>query len=135
MEPKTLPPEFLKAVKGQFQLLKSVNAKKKRDTIELNISGYSDVMYLIADIIKVSILALEGETSYVRIPEPTTNICGVLAIILDLIPYEEADLLDTIREQMLNPTEIQPKEEQDYLIENYYLSMPSENFEETKNEC
>ena len=87
-------------------------------------------MYLIADIIKVSILALEGETSYVRIPEPTTNICGVLAIILDLIPYEEADLLDTIREQMLNPTEVETKEEEDFLIENYYLLPPTTNTEE-----
>lgn len=140
MKTKTLSPEFLNAIKGQFQLLNRMpNNKRKIDKVELHLSGYEDVMHLISDIVKVSILALEGETSYLRIPEPTHNICGVLAIVLDLIPYEEAGLLDMIREQLLNPSEIEneTKEEQDFLIENYYLSMPRENFQDTEkdNEC
>ncbi|WP_284651124.1 hypothetical protein [Flavobacterium terrisoli] len=119
-----LPQPLRELAQQHFALLESQNVKKKRDTIQLNISGYADVMYLIADIVKVSMLALEGETSSSRIPEPATNISGVLGIILDLIPYEEADLLDLIREQVLKPVEEQI--EQDYLVENIYLALPSQ---------
>lgn len=131
MKNKTLTPEFLDAIKGQFQLLNRMKTNNRKiDKVELHLSGYEDVMHLVSDIVKVCILALEGETSYLRIPEPTHNICGVLAIVLDLIPYEEAGLLDMIREQMLNPTEVETKEEEDFLIENYYLLPPTTNTEE-----
>ena len=91
-----------------FVLLEPANIAKKRDNITLNVSGYSDVMYLIADLTKVCILALgDGSPdSRAHIPSPESNISGVLSIILDLIPYEEVDLLDKIREAVLNlPTE------------------------------
>lgn len=117
-----LTPELRQMAEKHFVLLESQNAKKKRDTIQLNLSGYTDVMYLMADIVKVCMLALEGETSSSRIPEPATNISGVLGIILDLIPYEEAELLDTIRQQLLNPS--QPQEDE-ILIENYCLIPPT----------
>ena len=105
-----------------FTLLESQNPKKGLDTLQLNLSGYSDVMYLMGDIVKVCMLALEGETSSSRIPEPATNISGVLGILLDLIPYEEAELLDTIRQQLLNPS--QPQEDE-ILLENYCLIPPT----------
>lgn len=127
METKSLSPEFLNAIKGQFQLLDRMKTNNRKiDKVELHLSGYEDVMHLVSDIVKVCILALEGETSYLRIPEPTHNICGVLAIVLDLIPYEEAGLLDMIREQLLDPKE-RKAEELEYLIENYCLSVSMED--------
>ena len=122
---KHLPPELRQMAEKHFVLLESQNIKKKRDTIQLNLSGYSDVMFLIADIVKVCILALEGDTSCNRIPEPTTNISGVLGIILDLVPYEEADLLDHLREAVLQPTEEQTEEREDYILENLFLTLPT----------
>ena len=122
---KHLPPELRQIAEKHFVLLESQNVKKKRDTIQLNLSGYSDVMFLIADIVKVCILALEGDTSCNRIPEPTTNISGVLGIILDLVPYEEADLLDHLREAVLQPTEEQTEEREDYILENLCLTLPT----------
>jgi hypothetical protein len=122
-----LPPNLREQLQNRFILLNSVNAAKKRDTIELNLSGYSDVMYLIADIVKVSILALDGDHSYERIPEPVINICGVLGIILDLIPYEEADILDALRQAVLIPSEEAGKTQtaESLIIENYFLTPPS----------
>lgn len=120
-----LPDNLRQMAEKHFVLLESQNVKKKRDTIQLNLSGYSDVMFLIADIVKVCILALEGETSCKRIPEPTTNISGVLGIILDLIPYEEADLLDHIREAVLQPADEPTEDREDYILENIFLSMRS----------
>lgn len=122
---KHLPPELRQMAEKHFVLLESQNVKKKRDTIQLNLSGYSDVMFIIADIVKVCILALEGETSCNRIPEPTTNISGVLGIILDLVPYEEADLLDHLREAVLQPTEEQTEGREDYILENLFLTLPT----------
>lgn len=121
-----LPPALREMAAKHFVLLESQNIKKKRDTIQLNLSGYSDVMFLIADIVKVSILALDGAQveSSSRIPEPTTNISGVLSIILDLLPYEEADLLDYIREVVLQP-ETQNEDSEDYFLENIFLTVPA----------
>jgi len=123
----TLPPDLRDLASKYLVLLQSHNIKKKRDTIQLNLSGYSDVMFLIADIVKVSILALEaGEhEGTAHIPEPSTNIAGVLGIVLDLIPYEEADLLDYIRESVLQPEEATSITE-DFIEENIYLSVPSQ---------
>lgn len=117
-----LPQPLRELAAKHFALLESQNPKKGLDTLQLNLSGYSDVMFLMADIVKVCMLALEGETSSSRIPEPATNISGVLGIILDLIPYEEAELLDTIRQQLLNPS--QPQEDE-ILLENYCLIPPT----------
>ena len=119
-----LPPALREMAAKHFVLLESKNRSKKRDAVALQLSGYSDIMFLIADLVKVCILALESEAIGVRIPEPTTKISGVLSIILDLLPYEEADLLDHIREAVLQTAEIPPKEE--YILENLFLTVPKE---------
>lgn len=118
-----LPESLREVATNHFRLLESKNIAQKRDAISLNLSGYSDVMYLIADIVKVCILALDSEPISGRIPEPTTNISGILGIILDLLPYEEADLLDKIRAAVLQPDEMK---EESILLENLYLTLPSE---------
>lgn len=118
-----LTPDLRELAEMYFIMLKSENRAKKRDTLQLNLSGYADVMYLIADITKVCMMALEYETSCTRIPEPMVNISGVLGIILDLIPYEEADLLDKIRAAVLLPEMAEPVEE-DHILENLYLTLP-----------
>ena len=125
-----LPENFREVAANHFRLLESRNVIKKRDTLELNLSGYSDVMYLIADIVKVCILALDSEPISGRIPEPATNISGVLGIILDLLPYEEADLLDTIRAAVLQPEAME--EEQGFLLENLFMTVPRELEEQLK---
>jgi hypothetical protein len=120
-----LPPALHELVAKHFVLLESQNISKKRDTIQLNLSGYSDVMFLIADIVKVCILALEvvQTENCSRIAEPCSNISGVLGIIIDLIPYEEADLLDHLRAAVLQPNETLPDEE--------HLTVPKELLEGT----
>jgi hypothetical protein len=82
-------------------------------------------MQLIGDLVKVSILAMgDGEPySSAHIPQPLVNISGVLGIILDLIPYEEADLLDQLRAAVLEP-DLVGVEEEDFMVENLFLTMP-----------
>jgi hypothetical protein len=95
-----LPEPLRKLAANHFVLLQSENHRNKSDTVGLHISGYSDVMYLVGDIVKVCLLAL-GDTenrSHASVPEPACNISGVLSLVLDLLPYEEAGLLDLLRE-------------------------------------
>lgn len=73
---------------------------RNRQALKLRVSGYNEAMHLIADIVKVSILALSADEPYgqANIPEPNMHVCGVLALILDLLPYEETQLLDMLHE-------------------------------------
>lgn len=125
MSKKMYLPESLRAVAANhFRLLESRNVHKKRDALELTLSGYGDVVYLIGDIIKVSLLALEGAKTEncSAVPEPSTNISGVLGIVLNLLPYEEMDLLDILREAVLDPAEA---EEELFVLENFLLTIPT----------
>ncbi|RZJ69865.1 hypothetical protein [Flavobacterium sp.] len=109
-----------------FRLLQSENPHKKRDTVELRLSGYRDVMHLIADIVKVSILALEnggtGERAFIS--DPTLNVSGVLSLILDLLPYEEADLLDKIRHASFEPNR-GAERDWDFILRTISLTAPA----------
>lgn len=109
-----------------FVLLESQNSNKQRDTLQLSLSGYSDVVFLIGDIVKVCLLALEAGAAggTANVPEPNTNISGVLSIILDLLPYEEAELLDHLRAAVLHPAETSAVEEE-YFLENIFLTVPT----------
>lgn len=120
-----LSPALRELAAQHFVLLESANIAKKRDVLRLHLSGYRDVMSLIGDLVKVSILAMgDGEPySSAHIPQPLVNISGVLGIILDLIPYEETDLLDKIREAVLQP-EAAVEAEDDFMVENLFLTMP-----------
>lgn len=120
-----LSPAFRELAAQHFVLLAAANTAKKRDVLQLNLSGYGDVMQLIGDLVKVSILAMgDGEPySNAHIPQPLVNISGVLGIILDLIPYEEADLLDQLRAAVLEP-DLNGVVAADFLVENIFSTMP-----------
>lgn len=122
-----LPENLRLLAEKHFVLLEPENISKKRDTVSLRLSGYGGVANLIADLVKVCILALGDGNPYspAHIPQPESNVSGVLSIILDLLPYEEFDLLDTIREAVLNPKA--PGEEQwddDFMLESVSLLPP-----------
>lgn len=64
--------------------------------------------------------------SSAHIPSPESNISGVLAIILDLLPYEESDLLDMIRRDVLSP-ESDVEEDWEFILETISLTPPQLN--------
>jgi len=114
----TIPEALAAAAAGHFRLLERVNSKRQLDNVTLSVSGYEGVMYLIADLVKVSILALEA--SHPAVPDPAANISGVLSVIPDLLPYEEASLLDKVRNAILSP----PEEDWDFILESVSLRRP-----------
>lgn len=73
----------------------SLNGHK---TIDITTEGYLDSSFMISNLIKVCITALEKENYSTRsVPQPHSNISGVLGYILDLIPHDEMEFLDKIR--------------------------------------
>jgi hypothetical protein len=72
--------------------------------MELKVSGYNEVKSMLADILKVSILALENDPPYVSrtIQNPEINVMGLLEIAVQLLPHGEMELLDEVHQFYLN---------------------------------
>jgi len=104
-EIKTL--EDLKAVaKGSFVLLRSNRNSKGKFTVSLEMNSYIEMHWCMMDLIKVSIMALDAEQeSTTKVKSPCGAIRGVLEILLQLVPLEEAELLDTVHELLLDEGE------------------------------
>lgn len=104
-ETKTL--KELRELSGRsFKTLRPNNHKKGLYTIDLDVEGYLDLLFTVANLIKVSILALDSDESCSsQVPDPATNIKNMLEIALQLLPYEEAEFLDQSRELLLKENE------------------------------
>lgn len=102
---KTL--DDLKAVaKESFVLLRPNRNSKEKFTVSLETNSYIELHWLMMDLIKVSIMALDAEQeSMTKVKSPCGPIRGVLEILLQLVPLEEAELLDTIHELVLDEGE------------------------------
>jgi hypothetical protein len=96
--------QLREVLQRHLRLFTLTNPKKKAFYLDTRVTGYSDVMYQIANLVKVSILALEAQEVYssYRIPEPNINISGVLSSILNMLPYEEMHLLDIFHDNLLD---------------------------------
>lgn len=96
--------------KMHFHALKPYIPEKGLYSIELITKGYQETSFMISDLIKVCITALENENFSTRsVPQPHYNISQVLGFILDIIPHDEMEFLDKTRkllsEQRTNTTE------------------------------
>ncbi|AEM70803.1 MAG: HEPN domain-containing protein [Allomuricauda sp.] len=84
--------------KMHFHALKPYIPEKGLYSVELITKGYQETSFMISDLIKVCITALENENFSTRsVPQPHFNISEVLGYILDLIPYDEMEFLDKVR--------------------------------------
>ena len=87
--------------KEHFHTLKRYPSKKELYTVNLITDGYLETSFMISSLLKVCITALEAERSPNRvIPEPEQNIRDVLGYVLNMIPYEEMEFLDKIRNML-----------------------------------
>tara|TARA_Y100001934_G_C11612240_1_gene432686 strand:+ start:83 stop:412 length:330 start_codon:yes stop_codon:yes gene_type:complete len=73
---------------------------KNYQQISFPVKNHLYLMFLIENLIKVSVLALEGMDSCSdrQIKEPERSIADVLRHALDLIPMEEQEFIDKITE-------------------------------------
>ncbi len=77
---------------------------QKRDfsATNLRFKGYRDLLFKLESLLNVCILALDNENSgnHEAIVEPGVSILSVLEMAVQLIPHEEAEFLDGVREQL-----------------------------------
>ncbi|GLU43284.1 HEPN domain-containing protein [Allomuricauda sp. NBRC 101325] len=84
--------------KMYFHALKPYLPEKELYSVELITEGYCETSFMISNLIKVCIVALENEYIPTRIvPQPHHNVSEVLGYILDLIPHDEMEFLDKTR--------------------------------------
>tara|TARA_R110002153_G_scaffold139451_7_gene290049 strand:- start:32 stop:502 length:471 start_codon:yes stop_codon:yes gene_type:complete len=90
---------FIKSLSVKdFSALKPYPFKKGLYSTGIVTEGYLDISFTISNLLKVCIMAMEaGNCSTRSIPEPAHNIREVLGYVLDLIPHNEMELLDTLR--------------------------------------
>ena len=96
---------FIKSLsKKDFSALKPYPFKEGYYTIGIITEGYLETSFIISNLLKVCIIAMEADYCSTRsIPEPEHNIREVLGYVLDMIPHEEMELLDVIRDIALEP--------------------------------
>jgi HEPN domain-containing protein len=84
-----------------FITLMSLNGHK---TIDITTEGYLDSSFMISNLIKVCITAMESDMLSNRVvPEPEHNIREVLGYVLDMIPHDEMRFLDKISKLLSEP--------------------------------
>ena len=90
---------FIKSLSEKdFSALKPYPFKKGLYTTGIVTEGYLDISFMISNLLKVCIIAMEAEyCSTHSIPEPEHNIREVLGYVLNMIPHNEMELLDTLR--------------------------------------
>lgn len=84
--------------KMYFHALKPYLPEKGLYGTELITEGYCETSFMISNLIKVCIVALENEYIPTRIvPQLHHNVSEVLGYIIDLIPHDEMEFLDKVR--------------------------------------
>jgi hypothetical protein len=88
----------------QFKTLETDTYTKDLFTVKFNVIGYKDLLFVISDLIKLSICAIEQDSSYdsATIVNSKVNITNILEIAIQLLPIDEAEFLDESRELFLN---------------------------------
>tara|TARA_R110002096_G_scaffold419229_1_gene623749 strand:- start:1820 stop:2983 length:1164 start_codon:yes stop_codon:yes gene_type:complete len=94
---------FIKSLsKKVFSSLSPYPFKEGHYTIGLVTEGYLETSFMISNLLKVCIIAMEADCCSTRsIPEPEHNIKEVLGYVLDMIPHNEMELLDVMRDLIL----------------------------------
>lgn len=94
----------LKALASQsFVVLRPNRHCKGKFTVSLEINSYVELHWLMLDLIKVSIMALDAEQeSTTKVKSPCNAIRGVLEMVTQLVPLEEAELLDSVHALLLD---------------------------------
>lgn len=124
----TLPPDLREMLMQHIVLLEPLNKNNNRFKFEIWTGGYQDMMFNISDLVKVCMLALESpHSNFPEIPEPSTNISGVLSLILNMLPYEEAELLDILHQSCLTSqtTEVRTPCDESYFLTPSFSNPPS----------
>lgn len=83
-----------------FNTLKPVTDKKDMYTAEIRVLNYCELAYVISNMLKLCILALDQEAPEISetIKNPSINVASVLEIVAQLLPLDEIEHLDEMHQ-------------------------------------
>lgn len=89
--------------KKSFHILKPHERRKGKFQLSLDVNSYIELQWLIIDIVKVSMAALDaGNEEVTDVKNPHHAVRGVLELLLQMMPLEEIMLLDKVHELALD---------------------------------
>jgi len=100
---------MLQLVRNNFKTLQPSPKQNEGYIVSIGVANYSDSLFIAADIIKLCILAIRAEESDISASnavDSNINLSGILEIVLQLLPFEEMEILDELQ-LMLRETEEQ----------------------------
>ncbi|RZK04282.1 MAG: hypothetical protein EOO46_16930 [Flavobacterium sp.] len=109
METKIKNIEDLKELaKHSFHVVKPSKNRKGMGTVSIPVNSYAELSWFLIDVLKVSVAALEADSEGVgNVRNVPSAVSGVLEKIIQIIPLEEMDLLDKIRESVSDVDQVE----------------------------
>lgn len=111
MEPNKIQTlaEFKKHAAWHFSMLKPDPKLQAVYSLEIKVTGYSDMLALASNLVKMCVLTVQTEEPHMSdlIKHPFIDIGSVLELVLQLIPHGESELLDVISQMVNTPPENQ----------------------------
>lgn len=98
--------DLMALAKNSFHVLKPCERRKGKLNFSLEIDGYVELHFLMLDIVKVSLAALDADNEGVTdVKNPHNAVRGVLELLLQMVPLEEMQLLDKVHRMLLEADE------------------------------
>ena len=90
-----------------FNTLKPVTDKTDMYTAEIRVLNYCELAYVISNMLKLCILALDQEAPEISetIKNPAINVASVLEIVAQLLPLDEIEYLDEMHQMLITDSQ------------------------------
>lgn len=101
--------EKIRKLSGRyFNTLKPVTDRKDIYTAEIRVLNYFELTYVVSNMLKLCILALDQEAPEISktVKNTSINVGVVLEIITQLLPLDEIEFLDEIHQMLIKDPEI-----------------------------
>jgi len=98
---------IIKSSARYFKTLKPVTNKTAMYTAEIRMLNYCELAYVISNMLKLCILALDQEAPEISetIKNPSINVASVLEIVAQLLPLDEIELLDEMHQMLITDSQ------------------------------
>ncbi|MCV9927296.1 hypothetical protein OIU83_06510 [Flavobacterium sp. LS1R49] len=100
--------DFKRLIARYFTTIKPTNDKTGIYIAEISVSGYCELSYVISNILKLCILALDHETLGISktAKDSSIDIALILKVVTQLLPIDEIEFLDEINKMVVTDLDL-----------------------------
>jgi hypothetical protein len=97
------PEDFRQLITRYFTTIKPTNDKTDSHTAEIKVSNYCELSYVISNMLKLCILALDHEALGISktAKDSSIDIALILKVVTQLLPMDEIEFLDEINKMVI----------------------------------